>query len=48
MKKTKLVGRRFYLSKKQNHLITHAAKVSGLTVSEILRRIIDNFFKEKH
>jgi hypothetical protein len=45
-KKTEMLRKDFYLTKKQVEFIDKEAIEKGITFSEILRRILDNYIKQ--
>ncbi len=44
--KTEMIRKDFYLTKKQIEVLEKEAKEKGVTFSEILRRILDNYINK--
>jgi len=46
--KTEMVRKDFYLTKKQVEILNNESSMLGITFSEVLRRILDSYIKEKN
>lgn len=46
--KTEMLRKNFYLTKKQIEMLDREALKSGITFSEMLRRVLDDYTKRKN